>query len=222
MLLRRLRDKARDVSPGLLLLRILDRMTPGFLFSANTLVVVAEDTVAIARKAEPDPEMRWGTPDDIDRMTAFGQTPEELRERFERGARPAIVERDGRMIAYEWLQHDSYSEDPWLRLTLSPSDAWSYDSFVPPESRRQGLNKRTNAYLCAECARNGRTRVLGVIILTNQVAMRVHLRRGYEIVGRVFFVRILGLSLVRAAGKTRIGWWTAARPLNLPVSDFDD
>lgn len=220
-LIRKMRDKMREQPPLLVLLRVVDRVLPHAIFGFNRLIFVA----AMLPETPADPEsfadIRWAVEDDNEAMEALGFSREELAARRRRGARAAILERNGRVLGHEWWQVDNYSEDPWLSLKLEPTDVWYYGLFVDPSMRRQGVGTRIKDFMDAESIAAGCRRALGVVIVTNIIAMRAQQHRGFAPVGHVTFVRILGLALVRVGNMTKIGFWTGARPLVVPFSALD-
>lgn len=221
-LLRRLRDKMREQPPALVLLRVLDRLTPGFLFGFNRLIVLAGDIRRPDTRPENYADVRWAGQSDLDGLMALGLTQDELRTRFARNARASVLERDNRVVAYCWCQPSNYSEDPWLRLVLSDGDLWYYDQLVVPEFRRQGLALRLKNFMNAENAATGHARCYSFVIATNIIALRAQIRSGEAPIGHITFVRVLGLAIVRAGGWLKVGTWTAKRPLDIPLDVFQD
>ena len=61
-LLKRCAAKWRESGPLYLLLRLLHRLTPEFLFAASQLIVTMKEIPHSPESDETDREMRWATP----------------------------------------------------------------------------------------------------------------------------------------------------------------
>lgn len=231
-LLRMLAAKSREVGPAFLALRILHLITPDFLFSANALVVVVSKIPASAASAKPDPELRWADRHDVRRLHKVSHGGDDWRDRLERGGEGAVLERDNQVVAFEWFHATAPDRDEpwsvpllgkgsWLSLRLPPEDIWSAESWVAPEHRGQRLIVRCQKFANTRFARARYRRYWGMMYVGNTNAFRAHAKRGYHPVGRIFYIRVLGLTFVRAGGFAGLGWWTGKRPFELRVRKDD-
>ena len=215
--LTRFRDKLREQPPMFVFLRALDRVTPRSLFAFNRVYVVTGQM----RQPTADPstyaELRWATPDDIDGFAAIGFSPDTYRARFARGGKAAMLESDGRVVAYEWCEPRSVSEDTWLDVGIEAADRFYHDLYVVPDFRRQGIGLRLKHFMDTENMEAGYERVVAFIMATNLVAQRTLNSRGVAPIGCITFVRVLGLKFLRAGGKLRIGLWSTDRRLDLSL-----
>ncbi len=212
--------KSREVGPLYATQLVLDRLIPTFVFSMNTLVVVAADLRSLKEYRTSDPELRWAGPEDIEKMAATGDPAASVRKQLEEGARLAVVERGGRIVAYFWCRAGAVDYYDWLRFQLSPTDAWNTYAWVAPELRGQGTHARIRDFAYAGYVRGGCTRSLSVIDALNRNSIRAAAKVRALPVGHIRFVRVLGLTLVRFDRSVRVGWWGLGRRLVLPMGEL--
>ena len=94
---------------------------------------------------------------------------------------------------------------------------WSEMIRVARDFRGQGLGPRLRAHVARHCARAGYARMIGFIDTTNRNSTRALGKVGFVPIGRIFFVRIFGLTLIHHGPTWRLGRWTADRPLEIPI-----
>lgn len=212
--------KSREVGPLYATQLVLDRLIPTFVFSMNTLVVVAADLRPLAGYRTSDPELRWAGPEDIEKMATTGTPVASVRKQFEESARLAVIERGGGIVAYFWCQAGVVDYYDWLRFRLSPTDAWNTYAWVAPELRGQGMHARIRDFAYAGYVRDGCTRSLSLIDALNRNSIRAAAKVRALPVGYIRYVRILGFTLVRFDRSVRVGWWGLGRRLVLPMGDL--
>ena len=198
----------------------LKRLIPVFLFNANKLFVVSTDIRPWKHYQTGDPEFRWAGPEDIDKMLATGEPAASVRKNFEGGARLAVIERSGRIVAYFWCQTNSVDHIDWLRYRLLPTDVWVVFAWIAAELRGQGMHARISNLVFAEFARGGYTRCLSVVDALNRNVIRAGAKGDASLVGQIWFVRVFGLTFVRIDRAVRIGWWGLGRRLTLSMSNL--
>lgn len=218
--LRRGRRKILEVGPLYAMQLVLERLVPEILFQANAVVLTVNDLSMGADPGAPDRDTRWATVEDLDLLATSGGDPAELRARFARRGQAAILEEGGKLVAYRWYEPDYQDAYDWLRYVSPPNSVINSLAWVAPESRGQGVFARLKSFSSAEHARNGVRQAIGAIDLLNRNSLKASLRQN-QIFGGFWFVRVLGLTILRAPGYTRIGWWGPGRRLELPLAIFD-
>lgn len=199
---------------------VLGRLLPTSVFSINKLAVVAADIRPLRQYPPSGPEFRWVGPEETDKVVATGEPIESVRNRFAEGARLAAVERGGRIVTYFWCQVGRVDQYDWLRYVLLPTDVWNVFAWVAPELRGQGMHARVRNFAYAEFSRAGHTRSLSTIDALHHNSIRAAAKGQALPVGYIWFVRILGLTLVRFGASVRVGWWGLGRRLDIPSNAF--
>ncbi|MCP4327086.1 MAG: hypothetical protein GY791_01435 [Alphaproteobacteria bacterium] len=121
------------------------------------------------------------------------------------------------LVAQDWLGGSSRHVAKWLVLEGEDGDVWSEFIDVEPGYRGRGLGPRLRSYVVLECTNAGIKRMLGLIDATNRNSFRAMGKLGYIPLGRLFFVRILGLALIRHGKIWRLGCWRPGAPLRVSV-----
>ncbi len=199
----------------------LARALPQWLFHANVEVVHALDLGDWAERPLDESGLRWAGEADFERLVAFGIDPAELRSRFARGARVAILEQDGRVAAWNWFETDSHDDYDWLRFTLSPGEIWGFNGRVAPAVRGRGAFARVRGFAARDLAREGYRRIVSNIDALNRSSLRARAKTGSAALGRFFWIRALGVTLLRVDGSMRVGRWGPQRRLALATSSFN-
>lgn len=211
-------------------LRVLESVTPSFLFGARKMIIVESrlSASAIARRTEAD--LRWGSVADLDALLRLEPNPR-LPHWFERGDDFVIAESRGRIVGYENFRKkpDGTSEGlqiaiipaaNWVRLSLRPTDVMAIMMYIDREHRGQRLPVDIQNFAADRYAREGFKSSIGTINPLNANAFKAHARRGYEIIATFYFIRILSLAFVKTRDGWRCGWWTDQHPLVLGVGDL--
>ena len=214
--------KSREVGPVYVIQLVFERLFPTFVFSFTKLVVVSADIRTLQEYGTSDPRFRWAGPEEIDRVVATGASLASVRKNFEEGARLAVLEHGSRFVTYFWCQVGGVDLYDWLRYKLSPTDVWNTYAWVAPELRGQGMHARIRNFAYSEFARTGFTRSMAVIDALNRNSIRAAAKVGALPIGHVWFIRILGLTLVQFDHSVRVGWWGMGRRFELPINAFDD
>lgn len=213
--------RLREIGPLYAAQKLQHRLVPAALLDLNVLVLSDSPLPDPADYTPPDPGLRWATIADVDALSATGFPPRAARERLERGMRAAILEREGRIVAYSWLELDSYDQDDWLRFII-PSDAgWHYQVWVAPELRGQGLFSTVRSFAAAGCAAGGRRRFMASIEILNRNSIRATRKIGGKWIGHVVYIRFLGFAAVWTNRRFRVGRWTPRSRLELHLDTFD-
>ena len=216
----KVRDKWREVG----LLRLINVMghnlLPRRLFDYSIQVVVGRDLAEAGGTPAAVPGLRQAGPDDSALLTAFGTSREAIAGRFASGCRAWVIERDGRLIASDWLNPGAEKMIwEWLCLTGHPGDVWHEIVEVARDSRGQGLGPKIRGQVAADCAREGVRRLLGNVDIDNRRSLKALAKAGYRPLARFFYLRCGRLTLVIHRGRPRIGLWSARRLCRLVVPE---
>lgn len=214
----RLYSKLREVGPLYLAQLTLQRAFVPRLFEVDWRVIVAMD-LRILPQGVADGDIREATTNDIDRFVAFGERADVIRNRLRNGQRGWVVERNGCFLGYDWLGLPLKTISPWLFIEGSEGDVWGHFIKIRNDCRGTGLGPRLRRHVAQECARAGYTRMLGTIDGLNRNSQSALSKAGFGPLGTVFFVSLLGLTLVRHGRRWRLGFWSADQPLQISVAD---
>lgn len=210
-------NRYREIGPLYALQRIWSRLVPRWLLGAEDALIFRLDLSPLQDREKDFEEVRWATEQDSEALAAFGSNPEELYDRLQRHARAGIIERQGRVVAWNWCESGGHDQYDWLRFILGEEDIWSFDGWVAPEFRGKGLFPKVKGFMAAEYAQAGYTRMFSWIDTLNHNQQRANAQIGGRPVGRIMAVRILGLSVVRLGTSTRIGFWNVRKRLQIDV-----
>ncbi len=160
-------------------------------------------------------EVRWAQPDDSERLLRIGVGVHLAKNLHDESCRAAIIEREGRIVAYNWCHTGTAAPWSWMRLSLGPGDVWSFLGWTAPELRGQGLFPRVKGFMAQSYKDQGFTRMVSMIDVLNGNQKKANARLGGRPIGRLFTLRVLRLTLVRLNGTLRVGWWSATQPFTL-------
>ena len=152
---------------------------------------------------EPDAAVRWATLDDLPGLLAGGRSAPQLRERFARGDRVAVLG-DGDVIGYAWYRAGLYDEQGIL-FHLGSGEVWGYDGWIAEGARGRGNAPRLLRGASRALAAEGVTRVLLSVDNANEASIRATRAGGRVPIGSIWMLRVLGVSLRREA-------WIGTRP----------
>jgi len=181
------------------------------------LFIVELDLRSVPRDAPDDSDIEEITADVLGTRIDPGEAEALLRGRLRAGRRLWVVTRAGRVAAYDCLGGESRAISPWLVVNAEDGGIWSEMIRVARDFRGQGLGPRLRAHVARHCARAGYARMIGFIDTTNRNSISALGKVGFVPIGRIFFVRILGLTVIHHGPTWRLGRWTADRPLEIPV-----
>lgn len=211
----------REVGVGYTALRVLDRFVPNNLFHARGFFIVAWDLREFPPQREAGLGIRPAWPRDCEALAQFGPPTPELLRRFEHGAHAWIVERDGRPVAYNWVQSGPWHKYDWLVLEKTPNDMFAIEVQVAHGYRRHGFAGLLRRHVASRCMRAGCDRMVGTIESRNRNALAAASKLGYRPIGRVFVLRFLGIGLIGYGRVLRVGRWSARRPHRISLKIFD-
>jgi len=204
----------------------LDRALPRRLVEVVLVTIVEMDLAAPPGDPADDADpsgIRWSTPADLEGLAIDGRDRGTIRARLERGARAALLEAGGRPVAFEWYQTERHASEihDWLRVRLPPRCVFGFDAAVLPEFRGQGCIARVRSFARREYAGAGFERLLGGFFYLNRNALRASRKSGFGPLGRIFCLRLPGLTLIRLGGRPGTGLWRLNRREDLPLAALD-
>ena len=142
-------------------------------------------------------EIRRATLDDLPGLTECEQTPETFLKRFARNEQCAVAVSKGRIVGYEWFCDKSFhSEERYAYpIEIAPDAIYAYDAFILPEHRLSGIWPTFKAvYLRESMQRLHRRKIITMIDRGNYLSMKTHLRFGFQLIRRVFVLKLFGKS----------------------------
>jgi GNAT superfamily N-acetyltransferase len=215
----RILRKWREVGPLYALQMTYWEIFPNWLFDINAWVVLATDIRKHAANRSHDPAIRWATETDIDALAACGVDRRKILKALKGDVRIALLERDGRVLVHGWYGATMHEQDDWLTFRLKPGDLMGASIWVRPDCRGQGLAPRVIGFVWSEMARAGRVRSVGIINVLNRNSRRAIAKNGSTVVGRLFYIRFLGLTYIRYGVLKKIGFWNPRNRLDLTLAD---
>lgn len=216
----RFRRKSREVRPLYLLQIVFQKVVPRDLLRVRSLFLFETDFQGRKTTAPDDPNIRWATMEDVAGLARLANGPEEVRARFESGARAVIALRDGRVVAAVWYRPGYCEMDHWMRFTAPADAVWGLSARVLPEYRGQRLFGNMKRLAALDYARAGHSRILTYIETLNYNSIKANRTSGGRPVGRVVTVRFLGFSAVYCNRRLRVGRWTPEKLLELPIESI--
>ena len=207
----------RGTSASYSVLRFIARRIP-----PSVLRVKAVDVMVLPRKRWRPPTestaIRWANPDDIRRLEDLSFRPPGVDARLARGGRAVVwVERD-QIVGCLWFEPSAPVYEDWLHFLLTDAQRWISDSYVAPDHRGKGISAQLGHYGRAHLPA-GVTSVVAVTTFLNAASRRSAEKSGYDIT-RIWYVRVLGFTVVKLPQRWRIGWWRSSRPLQLPLTEI--
>jgi GNAT superfamily N-acetyltransferase len=139
------------------------------------------------------------------------------RRRLRRGYRLWVLWDGDKIVAYDWQTGLRRYLAPWIRLIGASGDQWGCYLHVAADRRGEGLGPRLRSHVLRASGAAGVHRFLGMAAAPNRNSQRALAKLGYRLAGRLFYIRILGLAIVRHGKKWRRGRWDATQPLEIGV-----
>jgi hypothetical protein len=143
-------------------------------------------------------EIRQGSARDLEGMSACGNYPERLPERFKSpGEHCVLATSRGKVIGYQWFsEKPARMEERYSYKVEIPLDAvYGYDAFVLPQWRRSKVwTEFHRTYLRDLLSMLGRRRIIVMVDRGNAVSMNAHLRLGYKLYQKIYILKIAAKS----------------------------
>ena len=212
---------------------MVHRSIPSWVFDLNSHHAVETNFEDWNFVSTPDDwPYRWGTEDDAELLTGGGFSLDYVRYLFGCGGRPVLLERDGELVTYVWYLPDGVLNSDWLRIVPRPRELASKGHQVLPKFRGQGIYQRTRNFAGSQLSAEGYLRHVSTVEVLNRASLRAG--KGWRPgtgprrhVGRISYLRILGLVVFRLSGssgarKWGAGFWNRKRPYQLSFDFFHE
>jgi hypothetical protein len=214
--IRLLVNKVKEVGLAYTLHLIIRRWIPTFIYDSAVQVVYNCNMPLMAADNEPDAPIRWGTEQDIEKLDQLGYRADECRRHFARGDRVIVYEMGKEFYACCWFATQIYEMVNWFHIDIAPNEVFGASAFTRPDQRGKRINTKFWRRASAEFLTQGYKRYMSTVHAGNRNSLRANENApGTDIICRIWYARLLGLTLVRANGKFYAGWWTRRRPFIL-------
>lgn len=221
-ILARIGLRLREVGIVYTLYLAMQRLSSRRFFQCQRMFIIALPIGTDPPDTQPHPHIREAARDETPRIAAIGGPVQDVQDHFERGDRCWVYEGDGKLLACDWIRQSAQDRIGWIILGKKPDDIWSAGILVGRRERGRGIAGELRAHVIRECARDGVQRMLGFIDTPNRNSVRALARVGYRPLGILFYLRILGVAVVRCGGRWRFGTWRQSSPLRLSMRDIAD
>jgi GNAT superfamily N-acetyltransferase len=179
--------------PPLQMLKAICDLLPGHPFDVQ--VYYALQTVGIPTNL-PDRfsvTIREGNRDDLPAFLRCMDKGERFLSRLGAGDRCLLAFNGNQVVGFLWFSvRETYTEEMTCYSFPVPANAvYSYDEYVSPEYRQQGILSQLFAVLHDWMRRCGRDTIIIMIAHDNDISWKAHLKRGFVAFRKILFVRIL-------------------------------
>ena len=200
--------------------RLFRRIVPQSWLSAGQLLVFDLPLRSAGDGSPKETRIRWAETEDVPVLAQMGWPTAKVEKLLAGGATAALVEQDGRLMACQWTEKVRHRPFEWLCIELGPRDLWVVYTWVAPEFRGQGWFARLRRFVASAGLAEGYERMLNSIGRENLTSLRANAKLPVRKLGSLTYLRVLGMTWVRAGCTTRPGFWNYRRPLVLPLSVF--
>ena len=200
--------------------RLLRRIVPLSWLSAGQLLVFELLLRADGAGSLEETGIRWARTADVPVLAQMGWPTAKVEVLLAGGATAALVERDGRLIACQWTEKARHRPFEWLCLELGPRDLWVVYTWVAPEFRGRGWFGHLRRFVASAGLTEGYERMLNAIGPENLTSLRANAKLPVRKFGSLTYLRVFGMTWVRAGSTTRARFCNSRRPLVLPLSVF--
>ncbi len=201
--------------------RVLQYSVPAWLFDINSLVAVEVDFTEW-HEPPPAPEWphRWAGENDVEFLNQGGLSETEVRAMLAEGAHVALCTKDDKLVSYVWCLTGQCSVFDWIKVLLE-GDIYGAAAYVAPEFRGRNLRNETRRFTYPGLINLGYSRSFSFVEHLNRSSMRTGRASYRRYIGRLSFLRILGLVIYRIDSQWGAGFWSRSRPFELSFDIFD-
>jgi GNAT superfamily N-acetyltransferase len=217
---RRLSSKVRETGFLYTAQLLVERLVPRALLDIRSVYLCRLDLTPFSDPDHHDPAIDFAG-SELGELLEDHPVLADMNGKASPGTRLWVLREGGEVAAFMWMDAATIQLSDWIHFTLSDSEIAGIFLWVSPARRGAGLGPRVNRHVSHECTKEGLTGVLSTVDTLNRNSLRADEKVGYVRIGRVRALRILGFALVRYGGMTRLGRWSARRPLTLAVSDLE-
>jgi len=211
----RVRARRREVGNRYTIKLVWLRLVPLSLFHFEHYFIYGLDLRAWKGGDGGVEAARWARPGDTNELLRIGMQPDQVKDLTDVRYRAGVIEREGRIVAYNWCHTGTTAPWPWMRFSLGPGDVWSFRGWTEPALRGHGLFPQVKGFMAQAYKDQGFVRMVSMIEALNRNQQKANASLGGRPIGRLFMLRFLRLTLVGMDGRFRFGWWSAKRPFTL-------
>lgn len=134
--------------------------------------------------------------DEIDAYIAFhDEDPrDQIERRFALGEKCFVARSGGEIVCANWACEGGPLSEHWIRylryaLPVAPDEVYLYDSYTAPTHRGRGIAPALAVWILRHYAEKGYRRTTTAIVPENRTNLRARAKSGYQICGRIGYVR---------------------------------
>ena len=138
--------------------------------------------------------IREGTMGDVDAMSSLEPKDKQIFiDRFKTGEYCVVSVYENKIIGYAWFSDKpNHLESRFKYDFIIPTDSiYAYDAFILPEYRIRGIWLFFQKFIFEKTKEISRKKVITMIDYDNANSLKTHIRFGYVIYKKVFFIKIL-------------------------------
>lgn len=215
----RIRRKVAEVRTPYALFLAFRRLFRPARFEYVSMYVLSLDLSRLEGSQTTNDPIREITAKDEADLERLDEPKETVLARFARGQRVWVFERDGRILAFDWIAGAEKTISNWLILGGAPGAFWGHFVKVQADCRGMGLGPRLRRHICQDYARAGYSRILTTVDRGNRNSIRFQLKAGAVPFGQIRSISLLGLTLLCHGRRWRLGFWNARQPLRIALED---
>lgn len=138
--------------------------------------------------------VRFGNSSDVDEMVRCVNKRDRYESRLSLGDHCLIVLDKGEVVGFLWFcDRDTFSEEQvGYTFPIHKDSIYTYDVYVRPEYRRQGVLGNLFAFLYAWMEKQDKHAQVILISYDNEISWKVHLKKGFVPVKEVLYLRVFG------------------------------
>jgi GNAT superfamily N-acetyltransferase len=134
----------------------------------------------------------------------YGSSKALLLRRFAEGQRCYVAKSEGRIVSGNWVFEKEWKQDDLGRqFKLADNELYYDGAFTLPEFRGKGIMPylKTQSISDMKTHSQHKTRALAFILVSNKASLRSTAKVGFERVGRVGWIEILGIRVHYLLGR---------------------
>jgi hypothetical protein len=137
--------------------------------------------------------IRFATPEDINRLNQCMNKEAKFRARFKQGDRCILALVEDRVAGFLWFCVNEYHiEEPYgYKLCIPENAVYVYDGFISPEYRRKKIFKQLWLPLTDWMKSDEKNIILVIVEYGNNISLNIHHQMGFLPVTRKLFLRFL-------------------------------
>ncbi|MDZ7336512.1 MAG: hypothetical protein ONB32_15280 [candidate division KSB1 bacterium] len=150
---------------------------------------------------------RLAVANDLPRIKKIVDRGDEFQQRMTKGDICFIAESNDDIVGMEWLEIADRHVEGRIKyiFDLPPNSCWLYDGFIEKSSRFKGVWINIMGEIADFSRRKSIARAYCYISSINNISLNTHLRYGFQIIGVIIYVKILGINfhLIKCKNSTK-------------------